>query len=250
MTTTRGGDALQADGAAEGQSTSQHLAHRLIPPAIDLASLAGFLFLAPWLGARIFAQSPVSHLFLLPGFVLIVAGIYAIRSLPSYSLDDSKGPSFLAMCLIFFQMVTYSLLYVYATNIGGSEQENDGIAVVIFFVLLLPVAGAFLLPARKAKAGTTSALVAESVGLFSVNYLTVIGAAVWTTFFSLPTGADPVYATGISFLILYVLIYLLFLAFFGLPRLYLLRATGDKVGLTIYLIGLAIFLWDKVPPVN
>jgi hypothetical protein len=226
------------------------LSHRLVPPALDLASLAGLLFLVPWLGARMFAQSPVLHVFLIPGFLLIVAGIYAIRCLPTYALDDSKGPSMLAMCLIFFQMVTYSLLYVYATNIGGSEQENDGIAVLIFFGFLLPVLGAFRLPAAKVESGTTRALIAESVGLVSVNYLTILGASVWYWFSTQPSGEDPVYATGISFLILYVLIYLLFLAFFGLPRLYLLRATGDKLGLTIYLVGLAVFLWDKVPPVN
>jgi hypothetical protein len=250
VTSSVGGGAPQVDGATEERSTFLQLAHRLIPPAIDLASLAGFFFLTPWLGARIFTPSPAGQIFLVPGFFLIVAGVYAIRSLPRYSLDDSKGPSLLAMCLIFFQMVIYSLLYVYATNIGGSEQENDGIAVVIFFVFLLPVIGAFRLPATRARPGTTRALVAESVGLFSVNYMTIIGASVWHYFISLPTSEDPVYATGIWFLILYVLIYLLFLAFFGLPRLYLLRATGDKFGLTIYLVGLAVFLWDKVPPVN
>jgi hypothetical protein len=43
---------------------------------------------------------------------------------------------------------------------------------------------------------------------------------------------------------------MLFLVFFGLPRVYLLRATGDKRGLLIYVAGVAIFLWDKVPAVN
>jgi hypothetical protein len=37
---------------------------------------------------------------------------------------------------------------------------------------------------------------------------------------------------------------------FGLPRIYQFRATGDKIGLTACLAGLAIFLWDEVPPVN
>jgi hypothetical protein len=232
------------------QSTLLQLSHRLVPPAIDLATLAGIVFLVPWLGAQIFAQSSVNHFFLIPGFFLIVIGIIAIRSLPKYSLDDSKDPSFLAVCLVFFLMVTYSLLYAYATNIGGGEQGNDGIAVMIFFVFLLPVIGAFFWPTTNAKPDTVKSLTAESMGLISVNYLTLIGASVWYHFSSLPTGEDPVYATGISFLILFGILYFLFLAFFGLPRIYLLRATGDKFGLTAYLVGLAIFLWDKLPPVN
>jgi hypothetical protein len=235
---------------SENQSTRLRLSQRLVPLAIDLATLAGFVFVTPWLGAQIFGQSSVNHLIVIPGFFLIVIGILAIRNLPDYSLDDSKGPSFLAICLVFFLMVTYSLLYVYATDIGGSEQENDGIAIIIFFVFLLPVIAAFSWPTTKAKPDTVGALVAGSIGLICVNYLTLIGAAVWYHFSSLPTSEDPVYATGISFLILYVIFYLLFLAFFGLPRIYLLRATGDKLGLIAYLVGLAVFLWDKLPPVN
>jgi len=234
----------------KNQSTFLQLSHRLVPPAIDLATLIGMFCLVPWLGAQIFAQSSVNHFFLIPGFFLIVIGIVAIRNLPNYSIDDSKDPSFAGSCLVFFLMVVYLLLYVYATNLGGSKQENDGIAVIMFFVFLVPVIGAFLWPTTKAQPGSTKALIAESIGLSSVNYLTLIGASVWYHFSSLPTVEDPVYATGISFLILYGILYLLFLVFFGLPRIYLLRATGDMLGLTAYLVGVAIFLWDKVPPVN
>jgi len=234
----------------KNQSTRLQLSQRLVPRAIDLATLAGMIFGVPWLGAHIFGQSSVNHFFLIPGFFLIVIGILAIRNLPQYSLDDSKGPSLLGLCLVFFLMVSYSLLYVYSTNLGGSEQENDGIAVVIFFGFLLPVIGALYWPATSAKPNTLKAIVAESIGLVCVNYLTLIGASVWYQFSSLPTTEDPVYATGISFLILYGILYLLFLAFFGLPRIYLLRATGDKLGLTAYLVGVAVFLWGQVPPVN
>ena len=226
------------------------LLHRLVPLGIDLATLAGMLFLVPWLGAQIFAQSSVNHFFLIPGFFLIVFGILAIRSLPKYSLENSKDPSFLAVCLVFFLMVTYILLYVYATNRGGSAKENEGIATIIFFVFLLPVVGAFFWPTTNAEPDTAKALLAGSIGLISVNYLTLIGASVWYHFSSLPTPEDPVYATGIAFLFFYGIIYLLFLLFFGLPRIYLLRATGDKLGLTAYLVGLAVFLWDQVPPIH
>lgn len=234
----------------EKQSSPLPLSHKLVPPAIDVATLVGMFFLVPWLGAQIFAQSSVNHFFLIPGFFLILTGIVAIRNLPNYSLDDSKGPSLFGACLVFFLMVAYSLLYVYATNIGGSETENDSIGVLIFFLFLLPVCVAFALPATNAEPHTAKALIAESIGLVSVNYLTLIGASVWYHFTSLPPEDDAVYATGISFLVLYCILYLLFLAFFGLPRIYLLRATGDKIGLTAYLVWLAIFLWDKVPPVN
>jgi hypothetical protein len=225
-------------------------AQRLVPTLIDLATFAGFVFLAPWLGDQIFAQSSANHIFLVPGFFFIIAGILAIRQIPDYSLDENKGPSMLGVCLVFFLLISYSLLYVYGTNIGGGETQNDGVAVILFFVLLLPIIGAFSWPVTRAKAGTGKALIAEAIALISVNYLTLIGAAVWDHFASQPTSKDPVYATGIAFLILYVILYLLFLALFGLPRIYLLRATGDRVGLAIYMIGVAIFLWDKVPPVN
>ena len=234
----------------KNQPTNLQVCHRLVPPAIDLATLAGMLFLVPWLGAQIFAQSSVNHFFLIPGFFLIVLGIIAIRSLPKYSLENSKDPSFLAVCLVFFLMVTYILLYVYATNRGGSAQENEGIATIIFFVFLLPVVGAFAWPTTNAKPDTGKALLAGSIGLVSVNYLTLIGASVWYHFSSLPTPEDPVYATGIAFLFFYGILYLLFLLFFGLPRIYLLRATGDKLGLTAFLVGLAVFLWDQVPPIS
>ena len=224
------------------------LAQQLIPPLIDLATFAGFLFLVPKLGTLILAQSSLNHFFLTPGFVMIIVGIVAIRKLPNYSLDESKGPSLLGACLVFFLIVAYSLLYVYGTNIGGSESENDGIAVILFFILLPPVLAAFFLPLNPAEPGTVGALAAESIGLICVNYLTLTGAAVWHSFDSLPTSEDPSYATGISFLILYGILYLLFLAFFGLPRIYLLRATGDKIGLSLYLVGVAVFLWDKAPP--
>jgi hypothetical protein len=234
----------------KNQPTILQLCLRLVPLGIDLAMLAGMLFLVPWLGAQIFAQSPASHFFLIPGFVMIVGGIVAIRSLPDYSLDDRKDPSLLAVCLVFFLVVTYSLLYSFATNLGGSEQENEGAAVIVFFVFLLPVIGAFSWPTTKARPETVKALVAGSTGLVCVNYMTLVGASVWHHFSSMPTPDEPVYATGGSFLILFGILYLLFLAFFGLPRIYLLRATGDKLGLTAYLLGTAMFLWNKVPPVN
>jgi len=83
------------------QSTFLPWSHRLVPPAIDLASLAGMFFLVPWLGAQIFAQSSVNHFFLIPGFFLIVVGIVAIRSLPEYAIDDDReDPSFLAVYLV------------------------------------------------------------------------------------------------------------------------------------------------------
>lgn len=228
----------------------QPMPQRSVPLLIDLATLAGFVWWVPWLGDRILAQSSINHFLLVPGFFLILAGIIAIRSLPDYSLDESKGPSVLVACLVFFQVVTYSLLYAHATNLGGNDKGNDNLAVVVFFVFLCPVLGAFFWPVTKAGADTGKALAAQSIGLISVNYLTLIGASVWHLFSSLPTPEKPVYATGIWFLILYAVIYIIFLAFFGLPRIYLLRATGDKVGLTFYLVGLAIFLWNKIPAVN
>ncbi len=236
--------------AMKQQPTFLQLSHRLVPPAIDLATLTAMFTLVPWLGAQIFAQSSVNHYFLIPGFFLIVIGIVAIRNLPNYSIDESKDPSLVGSCLVFFLMVVYLLLYVYATNLGGSKQENDGIAVVMFFAFLLPVIGAFLWPTTNAQPGSVKALIAESIALFSVNYLTLIGASVWHHFSSLPTTENPVYATGFAFLILYGILYLIFLVFFGLPRIFLLRATGDMLGLTAYLVGVAIFLWDKVPPVH
>jgi hypothetical protein len=230
--------------------TSRNWRQRVIPLLIDLATLAGYLFLVPWLGERIIAQHPSNHFLLAPGFLLILVGMLAIRQLPKNSMRKNELPSFFGVCLVFFLLVVYSLLYSYATNLGGSETDNDGMAVILVFIMLVPTIGSFYLRVTAAQPDTRKALVTESVALFSVNYLTLIGAAVWDQFTSLPSGKDPVHATGIAFLILYGILYLLFLAFFGLPRLYLLRATGDKVGLAIYLLGLAIYLWDKVPPVN
>jgi len=228
----------------------RHWRRRAIPLLIDLATLAGYLVFVPWLGERIIAQSPSNHLILIPGFFLILAGALAIRQLPNDSVKDNGEPSLLGMCLAFFLLVTYSLLYSYATDLGGSEKGNDSMAVIVFFILLVPALGAFCIPVKRAKPDTRKASLVECIALISVNYLTLIGASVWGQFSSLPHGEDPVYATGIPFLVLFGILYLLFLAFFGLPRIYLLRATGDKVGLAIYLIGLAIYLWDKVPPVN
>ena len=234
----------------EGSSTRGQWVRRVLPPVLDLVSLTAAIFLVPWLGARLFAEASVGRLFLIPGFVLILAGILAVRRFPDYALDDSKGLSLFAMCLVFFQIVTYSLFYAYATNVDGTESQNDGIAVVVFFLFLVPVAAAFFLPATKAEPDTRKALVAESVGLLSVNYLTMLGAAVWYRFSTMPTSEEAVHPTGLTFLVLFVILYLLFLAFFGLPRLYLLRATGDRIGLTVYLVSLAVFLWDKVPPLD
>ncbi|MGI9242665.1 MAG: hypothetical protein ACR2RV_17850 [Verrucomicrobiales bacterium] len=223
---------------------------RLVPLLIDLATFAGYLFFVPWFGEQIYFQSAWNHLFLIAGFVLIIAGTIAIRQLPSYSIDEENGPSVLGTCLVFFLLIAYLILYTYATNIGGSAKRNENIGVFLFFVLLFPFLGAFCVPLTRAQPETRRARVAEWVGLFSVNYLTLIGASLWSQFSSLPTKEDPVYATGLSFLVLFGILYLLFLVFFGLPRIYLLRATGDRIGLTIYLAGLAIYLWDKVPPVN
>ncbi|MEJ6571400.1 MAG: hypothetical protein QNL01_06035 [Akkermansiaceae bacterium] len=187
---------------------------------------------------------------MIPGFFAIMAGVAAIRSLPNYSIDEDKGPSILGVCLMVVILVAYCLLYTSATNLGGSQKSNDGAVAILFFVLLLPVCGAFCMPLSKAKKDTTEALIVESIALISVNYLTLVGAAVWDCFSSMPSAKDPVYATGISLLILYGILVMIFLVFFGLPRVYLLRATGDKRGLLIYIAGVAIFLWDKVPPVN
>lgn len=212
--------------------------------------LAGMIFLVPWLGARLFQPSTLNQLVLLPGFVLMPAGILSIRSLPSYSLDESKGPSLLMLCLVCFQMIAFCLCYAYGTDIGGSETDNDGAAVVAFFAFLVPIIGAFAWPTTRARKGTGKALIAESVGLLSVNYLTLIGAAVWAYFRSLPVTGDAVPATGISFAVLFTVLFFLFLAFFGLPRIYLLRATGNRLGLALYLLSVAVFLWDKVPPLS
>lgn len=228
----------------------QPMLQRSVPLLIDLATLAGFVWWVPWLGERIFAPSSVNHWFLIPGFFLILAGILAIRRLPKYSIDERKGRSLFAACLVFFEVTIYSVLYAHATNAGGDETGNDNVAMVVFFVFLPLVLGAFFLPVKKAEPGTGKALGVQSIGLVSVNYISLIGASVWHHFSSLPVPEDAVYATGISFLVLFGLLYLLFLAFFGLPRLYLLRATGDRIGLAVYLACVAIFLWNKVPAVN
>ncbi len=232
------------------QPTSLQLLHRLVPPAIDLVTLIGMIVFVPWFGDHLFTQSPVNHFILIPGFFLIGIGVIAIRSLPSYSFNDSKGPSFVAICLVFFLIVTYLLLYVYSTNLGGSESDNDGIVVILFFVLLAPMIVTFNWGTTRSRPDSARALTAKSVGLISVNYLTLIGESVWYYFTSLPVSEDPVYAKGFTFLVFYSILFLLFLAFFGLPRLYLLRATSDKFGLSVYLGGIAIYLWDKVPPIN
>lgn len=222
----------------------------LVPILIDGALLAGLFLLVPWLGKRIFDQTSFNHVFMVPGFLLMLAGILSVRQLPSYGLDDEKGPSLGGACLVFFQMVIFALLYAYATDLGGTGKNKDGVAVVLFFVFLLPVLGAFYLPVTRAEADTTKALVVNSIAQISVNYLTLLGAAVWYCFTSLSGPEEPRYATGIWFLILYTILYVLFLAFFGLPRLYLLFATGDAIGLVIYLVSIGVFLWNKVPPLN
>ena len=221
---------------------------RLLLPAVDLSLLGAIFLVVPSMGELIFARSPLCHFFLLPGFFLTVAGIAAIRQVPRYSLNESRDPSILAACLVFFMVIIYSMLYVEATNLGGNEKSNEAWTIGIFFAFLLFVLGGFYWPVRRAQPHTGKALAAEAVGLFSVNYLTVIGAAVWDGFSSQPQppGAEPV--TGWPFVFLFLILYFLFLAFFGLPRLYLLRATGDRIGLAFYLVGVAIFLWNKVPP--
>ena len=226
------------------------LAASVTAPVIDLATFGGFFFMTPWLGERLFSQSSSNHFILIPGFVLMIAGAVSIRSLPNYSIEEKEGPSVLGVCLAFFLLIAYLLLYTHATDIGGSPKNNEGYAVVIFFVVLIPYFGAFCTPVTRALPGSRKALVASSIGLISVNYITLIGTSVWGQFSRLPTKEEPVYATGLSFLILFGVLYMLFLVFFGLPRIYLLRATGDRIGLGLYLAGVAIYLWDKVPPVN
>ena len=217
---------------------------------IDLVSVGAFFFATPWLGAQLFSPSPANHFILIPGFVLMIAGIVAIRCLPDYSIDEEKDPSIFGVCLAMFLLVSYLLLYTTSTNIGGNQKDNEGYAIVIFFIVIIPYFGAFCVPVTRAKPESRKALVASSIGLISVNYLTLIGTSLWGQFAATPIEGEPVYATGISFLILYTILFGLFLAFFGLPRIYLLRATGDKIGLGLYLAGVAIYLWDKVPPVN
>ena len=226
---------------------TRYWSQRLIPPLIDLATALGFLFLVPWLGEQLFAQSLSNHLILLPGFPLIIVGIVAIRQLPEYSVDESKDPSVIAVCLIFIQILAYSMLYTTATNLGGDGKDNDTMAAIIFAIYLLPVLGAFCWPVTRTEAGSGRALAASCLGLISVNYLSILSTAVWSHFASLPSPEDSLRHGGIGFLAMFGIIYLIFLACFGLPRLFLLRATGDRVGLGFYLVGLAIFLWDKIP---
>ena len=236
------------DDTIESKPRQVALAARVTPPLIDLATFGGFILITPWLGERLFSPSPVNHLILIPGFALMLVGAVAIRSLPNYSIDEDKGPSVVATCLAFVLLIAYLQLYTHATNLGGSPKSNEGYAVLIFFVVLFPYLGAFCMPVKRAEPGTSNALVASSLGLASVNYLTLIGAAVWGKFSVLLNKGEPAHATGITSLILFAVIYLVFLVFFGLPRIYLLRATGDRIGLGMYLVGVAIFLWDKVPP--
>jgi hypothetical protein len=219
-------------------------------PVIDLVTFGGFIFMTPWLGEQLFSQSPSNHLILVPGFVLMIAGAVSIRSLPNYSIEEKAGPSVLGVCLAFVLLIAYLLLYTHATDLGGSPKNNDGYAVVIFFVVMIPYFGAFCTPVTRAEPGSRKALVASSIGLISVNFLSLIGAAVWGQFVTLPTKGGSVHATGIWFLILFGILYLLFLVFFGLPRIYLLRATGDRIGLGMYLVGVAVYLWDKIPPLS
>ena len=220
---------------------------RLIPPLIDSTTTLGFFFLVPWLGEQLFSQSSSNHLILLPGFPLILAGIVSIRQLPEYSLDERKDPSVIAVCLVFIQILAFSMLYTTATNLGGDGKGNDTMAAIIFAIFLLPVLGAFCWPVSRAEAGSRRARTASYIGLISVNYLSILSTAVWSQFASLPSPEDSLRHGGIGFLAMFGIIYLVFLACFGLPRLFLLRATGDRIGLGIYLMGLAIFLWDKIP---
>lgn len=232
------------------KKTHLEWALRIVPRAIDLAMLAGAFLFVPWFGSQLYSPTITNYLVLAPGFLLILAGIIAIRNLPKYSFDDEAGPSLFAACLALILMVVYLMLFAYGTNIGGSEGNNDTVITLGFFLFLPMILTAFYWPVKKTKPETKKALIAESIGLFSVNYLTLLGAAVWYQFSHLPTVEDPVYATGIPFFMLYIILIGIFIVSFGLPRIYLLRATRDKIGLIAYILSVAIFLWDKVPPVN
>lgn len=141
----------------EKRGSALDWSQRLIPPLIDLVTALGFFCLVPWLGDQLFAQSWTNHFLLLPGFLLILVGIISIRQLPEYSLDESKGPSVLAVCLLFIQILAYSMLYTTATNLGGNGKGNDTFAAIIFAIYLLPVLGAFCWPVTRAKAGSGKA---------------------------------------------------------------------------------------------
>lgn len=223
------------------------LFYRILPTSIDLLTIAGYYFLVPPLAALFLAQSVWNHAILLPGYLLLIIGVIAIRKLPSYSVDESEQPGILGACLAFFMVVIFGMLYTTATNLGGTGKGNDTATVVIFFVFLFPFLMSFFLDVKRTENGTKEAIIVESISTAIANYFTLMGAAVWYCFSSMEVPEDARYATGISHLILWAILVLIFLAFFGLPRIYLLVATGNLRGFVAYVIGVAVFLWTRVP---
>ena len=221
--------------------------YRILPVCVDLLTIAAYDFVVPLLSALLLSQSRWNHLLLLPGFVLLILGVVLIRSLPNYSLDEDKGPSVVAACLAFFIVIAYIWLYTSATNLGGSESNNEVWLTVIFFVYLFPFLMAFGGPQWKTERNTKSAIFIESASVAIVNYFTLLGAAVWFSFQATSEPENPVYATGISHLVLWAIMVMLFIVFFGLPRVYILKATGNRRGFFFYVVGIGIFMWNKVP---
>ena len=221
--------------------------YRILPVCVDLLTIAAYKFLVPLLSALLLSQSRWNHLLLLPGFVLLILGVILIRSLPDYSLDEDKGPSITAACLAFFIVIAYTWLYTSATNLGGSESSNEGWLAVIFFLYLFPFLMAFSAPRWKTERETKSAILIETASVAIVNYFTLLGAAVWFSFQAMGEPENPVYATGISHLVLWAIMVVLFIVFFGLPRVFMLKATGDRRGFILYVAGIGIFMWNNVP---
>ncbi len=214
--------------------------------AVDVSYLGGIFIFVPWLGTQILEHNNFAFWFITPGFLIILIGILAIRSLPTYD----KALDIVGMLGSFFFTIVFLMLFGYAANDSGKASDVEGYAVLGFFIYFPFVFVAFSVSVEKyrekAKAGPTASVIA----LLCVHYLTILGAAVWEAFTLLPSSPDPVYATGFPFLMLFLILCVLFMVFFGLPRIFLMLAYKDYVGFLIYLLGLGIYLWDKVPPVN
>lgn len=214
--------------------------------SVDLSYLGGIFLFVPWLGAQILEHNALAFWFITPGFLIIILGILAIRSLPTYHKDlDSIG-----VLGSFFFTIVFLILFGYSVNDSGKSSDVEGYAVLGFFIYFPFVFVAFSASVDKYREKAKTGAAASVIAALCVNYLTVLGAAVWEAFMLLPSNPDPVYATGFSFLMLFLILCVLFMVFFGLPRIFLMLAHKDYVGFSIYLLGLGIYLWDKVPPVN
>jgi len=255
------------------QITAAVRANRLISLVLDAAVIAILLWGLPVIAVQLNARGWLTGALVLAAYLAMCLGLVLLKLVRPAPAPDpgetaekaagdetpAKRPGELATgCALGLSIPFAAFVLVMLIDAAGVlsnedswlKQLNTGpamdavlsVAGILLFILVFGLFPWVLLhkPRPRYDLLSPAGLICRAIGLIGANAMILATAAYWQAQLA---GSEPMNMAIGGRILLFIVVYPLFLAFYAPPRLALIGVDGDRWSLTGYLIALAVMIW-------